>query len=63
MGSAVEDLARPKGGVDVETEPSRAPGSDTVAFIHGLIDHLIDVFIPGLTYSVHTCHVLSPAGG
>ena len=26
MGSAVEDLARPEGGVGVETEPNRAPG-------------------------------------
>ena len=62
-GSAVEDWARPVGGVGVETEPDRAPVSDTVAFIHGLIGQLVDVFIPGLTHSVHTCCVLSPAGG
>lgn len=59
----MEDLARPVGGVGVETEPDKAPVSDTVAFIHGLIGQLVDVCIPGLTHSVHTCRVLSPAGG
>ena len=59
----MEDLARPVGGVGVETEPDKAPVSDTVAFIHGLIGQLVDVCSPGLTHSVHTCRVLSPAGG
>ena len=46
----MEDWARPVGGVGVETEPDRAPVSDTVAFIHGLIGQLVMcLFLGSLT--------------